>query len=150
MTAPEPGTVPGCCENGIDECPQHGENGGERLYIECCGEWIPYPEPGELQQCGTCRSTFAVTTDTRTGEKAALPVPRADPASSPVRLMRAIFGACPDCDRTDEHEHTPRAMPPRLAGRAFWCGDPDHAGRHPTPAEASRCYAGSLDREPGQ
>jgi hypothetical protein len=31
--------------------------------------------------------------------------PPLDPGDPGARLLRAIFGLCPDCDRTDEHSH---------------------------------------------
>lgn len=31
--------------------------------------------------------------------------PPADPENQELRLIRALWGLCPDCDRTDEHEH---------------------------------------------
>lgn len=31
--------------------------------------------------------------------------PPADPGNPELRLIRAIFGLCPDCDNPDDHEH---------------------------------------------
>jgi hypothetical protein len=39
--------------------------------------------------------------------------PPADPADAPTRLLRAIYGLCPDCDRTEPHSH---GEPPPAAG----------------------------------
>lgn len=32
-------------------------------------------------------------------------IPLANPAHPPTRLLRSIFGYCPDCDETREHAH---------------------------------------------
>jgi hypothetical protein len=32
-------------------------------------------------------------------------IPPADPNDLELRLIRVIFGLCPDCDMTDYHEH---------------------------------------------
>jgi hypothetical protein len=32
-------------------------------------------------------------------------LPRADSTSPETRLLRAIYGQCPDCDQTETHEH---------------------------------------------
>jgi hypothetical protein len=32
-------------------------------------------------------------------------IPAADPRDKDLRLIRAVFGLCPDCDRTDVHSH---------------------------------------------
>jgi len=29
----------------------------------------------------------------------------ADPANARLRLLRSVFGLCPDCDSDEEHEH---------------------------------------------
>lgn len=44
-------------------------------------------------------------------------VPAAVPGNPELRLFRAIMGLCPDCNRTEEHEH-PDGYDP----------DPDHPG----------------------
>ena len=35
-------------------------------------------------------------------------IPPAEPDNPELRLMRAIWGLCPDCDDTEEHEHPQR------------------------------------------
>lgn len=39
------------------------------------------------------------------GEHTVACVPLADQNDKQLRLLRAIWGLCPDCNRTDEHEH---------------------------------------------
>jgi hypothetical protein len=38
-------------------------------------------------------------------------VPPADPAYLALRLLRAIYGLCPDCDNEDHHDHEPPLEP---------------------------------------
>lgn len=40
------------------------------------------------------------------GEHDATCVPPADPTNPELRLLRAIFGLCPLCDKTENHNHT--------------------------------------------
>lgn len=51
------------------------------------------------------------------GEHTADCVPPADPANPELRLIRAIWGLCSYCNRTDEHEHT---EDPRGEGHCYF------------------------------
>ncbi len=59
--------------------------------------------------CGPCASGRAArtycTAGHQPGEHDGSCLPPADPANRELRLVRAIFGRCPDCDRTEAHEH---------------------------------------------
>ena len=35
-------------------------------------------------------------------------IPPVDPDNPETRLLRAIFGVCPDCEETESHEHSCR------------------------------------------
>jgi len=32
-------------------------------------------------------------------------MPSAEPGNAELRLLRAIYGLCPDCDKTESHDH---------------------------------------------
>lgn len=51
-------------------------------------------------------TTYCTSPVHRDGEHNQSCMPPADPGNPELRLLRAIFGLCADCDRTDEHEHT--------------------------------------------
>ena len=56
-------------------------------------------------------------------------MPPADPADREVRLLRAIYGLCPECDREDEHEHG------KQAARVTVTGDAGTPTGHVTPTD---------------
>ena len=41
----------------------------------------------------------------RDGEHDQSCIPPAEPKNKELRLIRAIWGLCPDCDNKEEHEH---------------------------------------------
>lgn len=66
------------------------------------------------------------------GEHDASCMPPADPANPELRLLRAIYGLCSLCDRTDEHEHPDEELlahgmvPDSSEARETFCGTCGH------------------------
>ena len=49
--------------------------------------------------------TYCTNSDHGYGEHDATCMPPAEPGNAELRLLRAIFGLCPLCDKVEEHEH---------------------------------------------
>jgi hypothetical protein len=73
------------------------------------------------------------TQDHRPGHHDRSCLPPADPKNPELRLLRAIFGACPDCDHP-EGSHTDTSDSPVARHICRECPEPDAEDRYPGPA----------------
>lgn len=77
-------------------------------------------------RCVTCGRThnpgarYCTNPDHLDGEHNASCAPPAEPCNQELRLIRAIHGLCPDCDRADLHDHCYETALERW--EAYWCG----------------------------
>jgi hypothetical protein len=76
-------------------------------------------------KCVTCghthtRRVYCTNPEHKDGEHTAACTPPAEPCNKELRLIRAIFGLCPDCDRTSRHDHCYETALERW--EAYWCG----------------------------
>jgi hypothetical protein len=80
--------------------------------------WLTlFARPGETAACQAVADGrhLPCPQGHKPGEHDASCMPPADPDNADLRLLRAIYGLCPLCDRTDQHGH-PYGPPPGRPG----------------------------------
>ena len=67
---------------------------------------------------------YCMIPEHKDGEHGPECIPPAEPGNPELRLIRAIWGLCPDCDRTGDHTHPGYAAVMNTPGYLPWDDEP--------------------------